>query len=208
MIDAYLARLDRRLAFDPALAARVRLEVEDHLREAAEASALPADQAERGAVQRFGDADAIAARFADEALGRQAKRTWLAFAAAAGAAFLAMRLRREMLDGAAFDGAPVAALLDRYAFIAALAIGALGWLAMRTRPHLSRFRLAGAAGTLGFAALVTSIAGGAVIALMAGRFDLPTLAAFLLEAAMAVWLAASVLTLKRQSFAAERALKD
>lgn len=208
LIDDYLAVLDRRLGFDRALSARVRAEVEDHLREAAEASALPPDEAERRAVCRFGDADEIARRFAADALSAQANRTWLALAAAAGAGFLAMRLRRMMLDGGAFDAAPVAALIDRYAFIAAITAGIAGWLVLHLRPQISRFRLAGAAGTISFALLTTSIAAGALVAIMANRqFELPTLAALLLESAMAVWLAANVLGLQRRAFAAERALK-
>lgn len=202
VIDSYLAALDARLAFDPALRARVHVEVEDHLREAAEA------RGEGEAVQRFGRPEEIARQFAADVLAAQANRFWLTMLAAAGAAFLAMRLRRVMLDSGAFDAAPGAALMDRYAFIAAMTLAVGSWLAFRFRAGLSRFRLAGAIGTLSCVALLISIAGGALVAIMAGRqFELPTLAALLLETAMAVWLAASVLTLQRRAIAAERALK-
>jgi hypothetical protein len=212
VIDSYLAELDRRLAFDPALGARVRAEVEDHLHLAAEAAAdLPRADAERGAVQRFGRADELASRFARDALNAQAGRMWLALAALAGATFIAMRLRRVLLDAQAFDAAPFADFLDRYAFVAALAIGAGGWLMFRRQTQAGverRYRPAEAAGTLAFIALVFSIAGGAVIALMAGRqFESPTLAALLLEIAMAGWLASQVWRLQERSRAAAKALR-
>ncbi|BCW88787.1 hypothetical protein sos41_19290 [Alphaproteobacteria bacterium SO-S41] len=212
VIDTYLAELDRRLAFDPALGARVRAEVEDHLHLAAEAeTALPRADAEQRAVQRFGDANEIAARFARDALNAQAGRTWLALAATAGATFIAMRLRRMLLDTGAFDAVPFADFLDRYAFIAALVIGIGGWLIFRRQPHRAldrRFLPVEAAGTLGFVALLFSIAGGAVIALMAGRqFELPALTALLLEIAMAGWLATQVWRLQQRSRAAVKALK-
>ena len=99
----------------------------------------------------------------------------------AGATFTAMRLRRVLLDAGAFDAAPFADFLDRYAFIAALVIGVAGWLISRRRAHEGldrRFLPVEAAGTLGFVALVFSIAGGAVVALMAGRAGAATVKAW------------------------------
>ena len=66
VIDDYVAALRRELDFDPALARRLASEVEDHLRDAAEADpAWPSPEAERRAVERFGLGREIAAQFAD-----------------------------------------------------------------------------------------------------------------------------------------------
>lgn len=211
VIDAYLAQLGHRLAFDAALSARVCAEVEDHLREAAEAqTALSQDEAERRAVQRFGCVDDLAARFATDTLGALATRSWLALAAAALAAFLAMRLRHMLLDNGAFEAAPAGALFDRFGFITALAAGLAGWLTFQLAraPTLSTFRIASLAGTVSAIALIASIAGGALVAMTAGRqFELPTLAAFLLESAMAAWLVFHMWGLAQRATAANRALK-
>ena len=90
-------------------------------------------------------------------------------------------------------------------------IGLGGWLIFRRQAHGTldgRFLPVEAAGTLGFVALVFSIAGGAVIALMAGRqFELPALTALLLEIAMAGWLATQVWRLQQRSRAAVKALR-
>lgn len=209
VIDLYMAELGRRLAFDTALRARVCAEVEDHLREAAEHGAADPLTAERRAVARFGAARDIAARFACDALAGETRRTWLTFAAAAGGALIAMRLRRMLIDTAAFDAAPFAALLDRYAFIAALAAGAAGWLIWRFAPRsggagVDRFRLPARIAAFALAALALSIAGGAVIA--ARHLSTPTLTAFLLEIAMALWLGLQILALRRRTRAAAKAL--
>ena len=55
LIDDYIASLKQELDFDQTLAQRLSSEVEDHLREAAEADpAWPSPEAERRALQRFG----------------------------------------------------------------------------------------------------------------------------------------------------------
>lgn len=133
-IDDYVANLRRELDFDPALARRLASEVEDHLREAAEADpAWPSPEAERRAVQRFGLGREIAAQFAADAVDRQARRTWIALALTVVVTFVAMRLRVIWLDGDVV-AAPltfIAPLIDRYAFIAALAVGLIAWFAFR-----------------------------------------------------------------------------
>ena len=117
----YNSRLAYELDFDPALARRLASEVEDHLRDAAEADpAWPSPEAERRAVERFGLGREIAAQFAVDAVDRQARRTWIAFAVTVVATFMAMRLRVIWLDD---DVLALAPLIDRYAFIAALAVG-------------------------------------------------------------------------------------
>src|SRR5262249_31903475 len=97
--DAYVARLRRELDFDPALARRLASEVEDHLRDAAEADpAWPSPDAERRAVERFGLSREIAAQFAADAIDRQARRTWVTLAVTVAVTFVAMRLRVAWLD--------------------------------------------------------------------------------------------------------------
>ncbi|MFZ5779342.1 MAG: hypothetical protein ACOY4R_03910 [Pseudomonadota bacterium] len=133
-IDDYVATLRRELDFDPKLARRLASEVEDHLREAAEADpAWPSPDAERRAVQRFGLGREIAAQFAADAVDRQARRAWIALAVTVVVTFVAMRLRVTWLDDDVL-AAPVtviAPLIDRYAFIATLAVGVIAWFAFR-----------------------------------------------------------------------------
>ena len=130
VIDHYVASLRRELDFDPALARRLASEVEDHLRDAAEADpAWPSPDAERRAVERFGVAREIAAQFAADAVDRQARRTWVTLLVTVAVTFVAMRLRVMWLDDGALPA--LAPLVDRYAFIAAIAVGAVGWFAFR-----------------------------------------------------------------------------
>lgn len=130
VIDDYVAVLRRELDFDHALAQRLASEVEDHLRDAAEADpAWPSPDAERRAVERFGLGREIAAQFANDAVDRQVRRTWITLAVTVLVTFVAMRLRVMWLD----DGAAVALapIVDRYAFIAAITVGVIGWFAFR-----------------------------------------------------------------------------
>jgi hypothetical protein len=149
VIDDYVAALRRELDFDPALAERLASEVEDHLRDAAEADpAWPSPDAERRAIERFGLGRRLAAEFASDAVDRQARRTWIALAAAVAVTFIAMRLRVMWLDDASvFSLAP---LIDRYAFIGALAVGLVGWFAFH------RSVLAQAICLVGLAASITA----------------------------------------------------
>ena len=129
-IDDYVATLRRELDFDRALADRLASEVEDHLREVAEADpAWPSPEAERCAVERFGLGREIAAEFAAHAIDRQARRTWITLAVTVAVTFVAMRLRVIWLDDGA--GPDLAPLIDRYAFVAALTVGVVAWFAFR-----------------------------------------------------------------------------
>jgi hypothetical protein len=132
VIEGYVATLRRELDFDPALAHRMADEIEAHLWDAAEADpAWPLPEAERRAVERFGLAREIAGQFAADAVNRQARRTWIALLATVAVTFVAMRLRVIWL-GDVGDSLPVLApLVDRYAFIAALSVAAIGWFAFR-----------------------------------------------------------------------------
>ncbi|MBI2741622.1 MAG: hypothetical protein HYX38_34445 [Rhodospirillales bacterium] len=133
VIDDYVANLRRELDFDAALASRLASEVEDHLRDAAEADpAWPSPEAERRAVERFGLGREIAAQFAVDAVDRQARRTWITLAVTVVVTFIAMRLRVIWLDDDVL--APltnIAPLVDRYAFIVALTVGVIAWFAFR-----------------------------------------------------------------------------
>lgn len=132
VIDDYVAELRRDLDFDPALARRMGEEVESHLRDAAEADpAWPSPDAERRAVTRFGLAREIAVQFASDAVNRQARRTWIALLAAVAVTFIAMRLRVIWLADAGDSLSMLAPLIDRYAFLAAIAVGSIGWWAAR-----------------------------------------------------------------------------
>ena len=152
VIDDYVAALRCELDFDPALADRLASEVEDHLRDAAEADpAWPSLDAERRAVERFGLGREIAAELASDAVDRQARRTWITLAATVVVTFIAMRLRVMWLDDGGLPA--LAPLIDRYAFIAALSVGVIGWFA---------FRRSFVALTVCLAGLVASIAAGIV----------------------------------------------
>jgi hypothetical protein len=132
LIDDYVAALRRELDFDRPLANRMADEVEAHLRDAAEADpAWPSSDAERRAVDRFGLAHEIAVQFATDAVNRQVRRTWLALLATVAVTFVAMRLRVLWLDGSGDSWSALAPLIDRYAFIAALGVALVGWLAFR-----------------------------------------------------------------------------
>lgn len=152
VIDDYVAELRRELDFDPALAGRLASEIEDHLRDAAEADpAWPSPEAERRAVERFGLGREIAAQFAVDAVDRQTRRTWITLAVTVAVTFVAMRLRVIWLDGDSIYA--LATLVDRYAFIAALTVGLVAWFA---------FRQSLAALAICLAGLVASIAAGLV----------------------------------------------
>jgi hypothetical protein len=132
MIETYLAGLRRELDFDPALARRMTDEIEAHLWDAAEADpAWPSLEAERRAVARFGLAREIAAQFAADAVARQSKRTWIALLATLAVTFVAMRLRQMSLGDVGDLFPTLAPLVDRYAFIVALCVGTVAWVAWR-----------------------------------------------------------------------------
>ncbi len=132
VIDTYLAGLRREFDFDPALGRRMAEEIEAHLWDAAEADpAWPSADAERRAVERFGLARAIAAEFAADAVARQSKRTWIALVATLAVTFVAMRLRQMWLGDVGDLFPTLAPVVDRYAFIAALAVGTVAWFAWR-----------------------------------------------------------------------------
>jgi hypothetical protein len=132
VIERYMAAVRRELEFDPALASRMADEIEAHLWDAAEADpAWPSPEAERRAVERFGLARVIAGQFAADAVSRQARRTWIALLATVAVTFVAMRLRVIWLGDVGDSLSVLAPLVDRYAFITALGVAAIGWFAFR-----------------------------------------------------------------------------
>jgi hypothetical protein len=132
VIEGYVATLRRELDFDPVLARRMADEIEAHLWDAAEADpAWPSPEAERRAVERFGLAREIAGQFAADAVNRQARRAWIALLATVAVTFVAMRLRVIWLGDVGDSLSVLAPLIDRYAFIAALGVAAIGWFAFR-----------------------------------------------------------------------------
>ena len=132
VIEAYLVGLRRELDFDPALARRVTEEVEAHLWDAAAADpAWPLPEAERRAVERFGLARGIAAEFAADAVARQTRRTWIVLPATLAGTFAAMRLRQAWLGDVGDLFPVIAPVVDRYAFVGALAVSVVAWFAWR-----------------------------------------------------------------------------
>lgn len=141
LIDRYLAALERELSFDPALARRLRYEVEDHLEQAIAAGG---PGAERRAIERFGEPRDIAARFAASSLRRQRKALGLAVVAAIAGIFLAMKIRiaaAGLAANALAHGRGLAAVLavDRYAFCFAAVVGVLGWVHAVRAPAAQSF---------------------------------------------------------------------
>ena len=132
VIEQYVAALKRDLDFDPPLARRMAEEVEAHLWEAAEADpAWPSPEAEGRVVERFGLAREIAAQFAADAASRRARRSWIVLAVTVAVTFVAMRLRVMWLADVGDSLSVLAPLVDRYAFVAAMAVGLVGWFVFR-----------------------------------------------------------------------------
>jgi len=146
MISNYLDALEQAMRFDRALARAVRLEAEDHLREAVAADpAADRREAERRAVEKFGDPRVIAARFAVVSLVRQSRRVGITIILVIAAVFTAMKARVAWYattqwavadDMRAISGH--VALVDRYAFWSAVIVGivALAYLGAHRVPAL------------------------------------------------------------------------
>jgi len=139
----HLAALTRALAFDPALARRMRREAEDHLHEASEHDGGERMADERRAVAAFGDPHMLARRFAAASLLAQTRRTGMIMIAALGGIYLAMQGRIAwyglMQWGVSEEWRAMNAIgvwLDRWAFLLALAgaAAACGYIATRRAP--------------------------------------------------------------------------
>src|SRR5215475_10526672 len=74
VVADYLDILGRELSYDPLLSRRVRLEVEDHLWEAAANEGGDAAEAQRKAIEKFGDPGEIARQYAALSIFSQIRR--------------------------------------------------------------------------------------------------------------------------------------
>ena len=140
VISEYVERLVRALEFDPALARRVRREVEDHLWEAVSVQpTVDRHQAERCAVESFGDPGVIAAQFAVASLATRARRIGGGAVVVIGAVFLAMKGRLAWYGVMGYPSDPMRALgeivvsIDRYAFWLSVLVGVASWLYIGSR---------------------------------------------------------------------------
>jgi hypothetical protein len=139
----YLDLLGRELGYDPALSRRVRLEVEDHLWEAASNEGSDAPEAQRKAIERFGDPRDIARQYAALSIFSQIRRVAVIVVLALLGIFLSMRgrgawyslMQSGLNDQTQFIGA-IGLSVTRYAFLLALAIGLVGcaYIASRRAP--------------------------------------------------------------------------
>ena len=146
LIPAYVDQVAEALAFDRALARRVRREIADHLNEAAAAFPSRGEDAERLVLADFGDPGRIAAEFAAVSVAKQTKRAAAVVIVALGAAFAAMQARLAWYAFTQWappaDTAGIGAIVgivDRYAFWAALFIGIGGWLYASWQPMRGGF---------------------------------------------------------------------
>jgi hypothetical protein len=146
----YLDALSRELEFDPALARRVRHEVEDHLRDAIEAEpGEPNSDAEWRAISRFGAAQDLAAQFKAASLHRRMKKTGALTLCAVAAIFAAMESRviwyrhtQWRVSDPLKAASEIIVPIDRYAFGLAIVFGILGWLYSASRPVPATYRQA------------------------------------------------------------------
>lgn len=140
LIAEYVDRLARKLAFDPVLAERMRREAEDHLWEVvASDPAGDGPEAERRAVEKFGDPDALAAQLAVMSLTRQARGVGVATICGIAAVFVAMKARltwyaaTEHASGQGGTLRDVVLSIDRFAFWLAIVVAVGGWVYIGTR---------------------------------------------------------------------------
>jgi hypothetical protein len=144
MIAEYAASLAGQLSFDRSLSRCVREEVENHLWEAVAADpAGDSSDAQRRAIENFGDPRAIAAQFATDSLARQAGKTGVTVVLVIAGVFLAMATRLTWYDVTQWglcedliDLSETVGLIDRSAFWLAATVGAAGWFCRR---QLQRF---------------------------------------------------------------------
>jgi hypothetical protein len=168
MISDYLDRLGGALSFDRALAHRVRVEIEDHLREETAADPSPDRRAaEERAIGACGDPQTLAAEFAVIALAKRTNRLGVGVFLGIAGVLIAMKARvawyalmqcvlnDDMRCVAAFVGS-----IDAGAFWVSLVLGIAGAAYLgggrtpSSLPRMRRFRLLCAAAT---AALTVSV---------------------------------------------------
>lgn len=177
-IADYTADLSRALAFDRVLARRVRDEVEDHLWAATEESGDTSTEAQRRAIARFGDPHAIATQYAPGSLYRQTKRIGTLAVLVIAGTYVTMKGRLAWYEamhwsmGDALRAATEIAMpLLRGAFMAAIALGLVGWLYALSRKtparlaagHHRQLRLAQLLCAAATAAVTVSVAADVVV---------------------------------------------
>ncbi len=135
-IARYTDRIARELRFDPALAARVREEILEHLREAATPRAGETrDEAQLRAIRCFGDPQAVADQFRPTVLARGRRRLAALAVMAIAIALIAMKARLAWYQTVQWMVSveiarvlgPIA-VVDAWMFRASVAAGLAAWL--------------------------------------------------------------------------------
>jgi hypothetical protein len=153
MIAAYLKRLSDALEFDPALASHVVAETREHLVDAADQESIDdREEAERRAVDRFGDPRALAAQFAAISLARHARRVGVGVVLAIVTIMVMMKTRVAwyafvqwtLADDARATAATIHSI-SRYSFwlAATFGIGTLIYIGRRRTPIIGDLILTG-----------------------------------------------------------------
>jgi hypothetical protein len=129
----YLDALTHQLRFDAALAHNVRLEVEDHLRQAAEMADCEPIEAQRRAIARFGEPRMLARQYAPGALISQMRRVGVVVLVALAGIYVMMKGRLAWYGFTQWTLSPDLAAVTatgfsilRWVFIGALAVVIVG----------------------------------------------------------------------------------
>jgi len=173
IVADYLDTLVHELSFDAPLSRRVRMEVEDHLWEAAANAPGDATEAQRRAIVRFGDPREIARQYAALSVLGQIRRVAMIVIVVLAGIFLSMKGRGAwyslmqwgLSEQTRFVGA-IGVSVTRYAFMLALVIGLAGCAyigARRTplrlhREYCKQIKRSTMFCTLAACALLTSVA--------------------------------------------------
>lgn len=144
LIADYAANLAYELRFDPRLARRAQVEIEDHLWQAAgEEAGSPTLAAQRRAIAAFGDAREIARQYAAAALLARMRRVAVLTCLSVSAVFAAMELRLGWYGSMPIAGAgsrnlaqAIGLVIDRgaYAFAILGALVSCGYVLTRRSP--------------------------------------------------------------------------
>jgi hypothetical protein len=148
-IADYVDALVCELSFDKALSRRVRVEVEDHLRQAADELGGPSPESERQAILDFGEPRELARQYVAASLLAQTRRVGAVTALAVIGIFVAMKGRVAWYDLMQWEmsrnlrivsaiGLPI----DRYAFMLALGMALIGYVYIGTRRAPAEFHTA------------------------------------------------------------------
>jgi hypothetical protein len=140
----YLDTLTHELRFDAALAQSVRLEVEDHLRQAAEMADCEPIEAQRRAIAQFGAPRMLARQYAPSALLSQTRRVGVIVLLVLAGIYAMMKGRLAWYGFTQWTLSPDLAAdiatwfsIVRWVFIVALAVVVIGaaYIGSRRPPH-------------------------------------------------------------------------